>query len=338
MNISLTQQTTNLSLCPTTKSSSTTSTQQRSSLTTTWPTQTSQTSSSSSCASSEHRRCTNCSSFIATKNFRAHTRYCQRHLVRCTRCDEMVQRSKLAEHTATHHTPVKCDKCGHALPERSLLVVHKANECVQRDVICFYCKLCVCAKDIADHQEKCSTRTEFCNQCDQYVMLKHLSKHIATQCAFPLNRYTSPPLTPNTTTHCSPKRVSSPSTTTLADFFVDKLQLDDDDKQPHVLLQSIGYQNQQASCLEKTVDIYASQNLVVPDDHPLSQIQKSTVADARLLHMFETYQQEVEETSSTIPCDICGEQIVVGEYMEHQSHCFDSDDDYALSYQDHYYR
>ena len=61
-------------------------------------------------------------------------------------------------------------------------------------VECKYCELEVRRADYHEHAEQCGSRTDFCELCNQRVMLKEMSEHKLTKCGHmraesPLQRY-----------------------------------------------------------------------------------------------------------------------------------------------------
>ena len=47
---------------------------------------------------------------------------------------------------------------------------------------CKYCELDICRSDYPEHVEQCGSRTDFCDLCNQRVMLKDMSEHKAMKC------------------------------------------------------------------------------------------------------------------------------------------------------------
>ena len=65
-----------------------------------------------------------------------------------------------------------------------------------RDVECEYCELQVKAKDQYEHEDQCGSRTDVCEKCQQYVMLKMMKHHKEYSCGKPaVNR--TPRLSPD---------------------------------------------------------------------------------------------------------------------------------------------
>ena len=64
-----------------------------------------------------------------------------------------------------------------------------------RDVECEYCELQVKAKDKYEHENQCGSRTDVCEKCQQYVMLKMMKHHKEYSCGKATTNHT-PRLSP----------------------------------------------------------------------------------------------------------------------------------------------
>jgi len=47
---------------------------------------------------------------------------------------------------------------------------------------CEYCELQFKAMDLCEHQDSCGSRTDVCEKCQQYVMLKEMKSHLENMC------------------------------------------------------------------------------------------------------------------------------------------------------------
>ena len=56
-----------------------------------------------------------------------------------------------------------------------------------RDVECQYCELQIKAHDKLQHEDRCGSRTDVCEKCQQYVMLKMMKEHEEHYCGKPTN-------------------------------------------------------------------------------------------------------------------------------------------------------
>lgn len=132
----------------------------------------------------ETKYCSNCKKDIAAANFTMHEVHCRRHLVLCEHCQEPVPRTEMEQHFTDVHAKVACSKCAVEL-EKEQLDAHLENDCPKRRVSCEYCELVVPHCDLASHLEFCSTRTEACPRCGNFIMHKDLLRHNSSNCAYP---------------------------------------------------------------------------------------------------------------------------------------------------------
>jgi hypothetical protein len=49
---------------------------------------------------------------------------------------------------------------------------------MKRPIECDYCQNSIDSIDFERHHKRCGARTEYCNTCKEYVMLKDLDKHV----------------------------------------------------------------------------------------------------------------------------------------------------------------
>ncbi|XP_027844073.1 TRAF-type zinc finger domain-containing protein 1-like isoform X2 [Aphis gossypii] len=105
-----------------------------------------------------------------------HTAYCHRNLKLCMKCDEPFLTSEYEEHQKTMHSVIFCDACSETL-EAIDLESHKLNDCRHRMQTCKYCEIDVEAFSLPAHTDVCSSRTELCKSCGQFIMLKYLALH-----------------------------------------------------------------------------------------------------------------------------------------------------------------
>ncbi|XP_060878119.1 TRAF-type zinc finger domain-containing protein 1-like isoform X2 [Metopolophium dirhodum] len=123
--------------------------------------------------------CFNCRRNIPLINHVMHTAYCHRNLKLCMKCDEPFLTSDYEEHQKTMHSVILCDACSEKL-EAMDLESHKLNDCRHRMQTCNYCQIDVEACLLPAHTDMCSSRTERCNSCGQFIMLKFLDVHQET--------------------------------------------------------------------------------------------------------------------------------------------------------------
>ncbi|XP_060754179.1 XIAP-associated factor 1 [Neoarius graeffei] len=120
--------------------------------------------------------CNHCNKEVVKMNLPMHEAHCQRFLCICPDCDEQVPKDHLEEHQQEQHAPVKCKKCNMKMEKRNL-PDHEENECPERDQSCEYCELTLPLSSLKEHIVACGSRTERCEDCNQYVILKDKLQH-----------------------------------------------------------------------------------------------------------------------------------------------------------------
>ncbi|XP_021940829.1 TRAF-type zinc finger domain-containing protein 1-like [Zootermopsis nevadensis] len=120
--------------------------------------------------------CSNCKREVPRSNFVMHNVHCQRKLALCNKCDEPVPRCELSAHNTNFHAVVKCPACGHQC-EKIHLVDHQNSSCSHRTICCNYCHIEIEANELAEHENYCGSRTERCEDCGEFVMLKYQQLH-----------------------------------------------------------------------------------------------------------------------------------------------------------------
>ncbi|XP_069684113.1 TRAF-type zinc finger domain-containing protein 1-like isoform X1 [Periplaneta americana] len=120
--------------------------------------------------------CSNCKREVPQSNFVMHNVHCQRKLALCVKCDEPVPRCELAAHNTNVHAIVECPACGHQCEKRHL-VDHQNSTCSRRAICCNYCHIETQANELAEHENYCGSRTERCEDCGEFVMLKYQQLH-----------------------------------------------------------------------------------------------------------------------------------------------------------------
>jgi TRAFD1/XAF1, zinc finger len=125
----------------------------------------------------------------------------------CTRCGSQVPRANAVLHEAhcarrplqnaekkeseRKESECACLDCGRMV-QLAEISYHEEHECgvvgVQDKLACCHCELILDANEHAQHELECGSRTEFCERCARYVLVRHLQRHVATRCHFPLER------------------------------------------------------------------------------------------------------------------------------------------------------
>ncbi|KAG8233406.1 hypothetical protein J437_LFUL013399 [Ladona fulva] len=131
----------------------------------------------------ESNWCANCRREIPAVNFVMHSMHCSRNITLCHLCQEPVPRSEVDEHHNEFHSHKECDLCGEKM-DINQLDKHKIDLCPARKVTCSICEIDLPAADIIDHENYCGSRTERCDECGEYVMLKYQKLHLESNHGF----------------------------------------------------------------------------------------------------------------------------------------------------------
>lgn len=121
--------------------------------------------------------CKNCNREIPSVNYVMHVAHCSRNLEICRDCGEPVHISLQKQHWEENHETVKCKLCGKDVI-KSKLQDHIEDSCLEKLVECTTCGLEVPFTKLNDHELYCRSRTELCDQCHKYVMIKDLESHV----------------------------------------------------------------------------------------------------------------------------------------------------------------
>ncbi|XP_062872765.1 XIAP-associated factor 1 [Trichomycterus rosablanca] len=163
--------------------------------------------------------CDHCNKEVAKVNFPMHEAHCQRFLCLCPDCDEQVPKEQLEEHRLEQHTLVKCKQCNMKI-ERCKLADHEKDNCPKRLQICEFCQLEVPASSLKEHTLACGSRTERCQECNQYVILKDRLQHAQFCLAEDqINNYDK---------NTKPMPGNTLQQQKLVDFYYNQTDLDDD--------------------------------------------------------------------------------------------------------------
>ena len=109
--------------------------------------------------------------------------------------------SDLEEHIRSHEL-ISCAECRRSM-QRRFVEMHLSFECCSRlgprqeatKVLdlrgCQYCLLEFDRDHLEGHLARCGARTDCCPECQQYIQLRHLDKHLATRCNYPRSESSS---------------------------------------------------------------------------------------------------------------------------------------------------
>ncbi|NWR67454.1 XAF1 factor, partial [Bucorvus abyssinicus] len=113
---------------------------------------------------------------VSAANFSLHEAHCLRFLTLCPECDEPVAQKDMKDHLTEAHKQVRCNLC-HQRMQQYQLDHHETEECHKRAMKCKICELEMPFNKLAEHLNSCASRTEWCWECNKYIMYKDQKKH-----------------------------------------------------------------------------------------------------------------------------------------------------------------
>jgi len=126
------------------------------------------------------KKCDNCGKFVPDGfMFTRHETHCKRTIWRCEyeECRKRVPVQEKMKHIQLRHAKMKCRNCGEELEGEIAMTHHEQNNCRERFVACPICNLSVKQKELWDHSQACSSRTEQCPSCKQFIPLLQIKAH-----------------------------------------------------------------------------------------------------------------------------------------------------------------
>ncbi|NWX05312.1 XAF1 factor, partial [Caloenas nicobarica] len=124
----------------------------------------------------ESRFCKNCKRDVSAANFSLHEAHCLRFLSLCPECDEPVAQKDMKDHQTEAHKQVRCNLC-HQSMQQYQLEHHETEECHERAMKCEICELEMPFNKLQEHLNTCASRTEWCWECNKYIMYKDQNEH-----------------------------------------------------------------------------------------------------------------------------------------------------------------
>ncbi|NWS59743.1 XAF1 factor, partial [Chunga burmeisteri] len=113
---------------------------------------------------------------VSAPNFSLHEAHCLRFLTLCPECDEPVAQKDMKDHQTEAHKQVRCNLC-HQSMQQYQLEHHETKECHKRAMKCKICELEMPFNKLQEHLNTCASRTEWCWECNKYIMYKDQNKH-----------------------------------------------------------------------------------------------------------------------------------------------------------------
>ncbi|KAF1410442.1 XIAP-associated factor 1, partial [Spheniscus humboldti] len=113
---------------------------------------------------------------VSAANFSLHEAHCLRFLTLCPECDEPVAQKDMKDHQTEAHKQVRCNLCQQSMQQYQL-EHHEIKECHKRAMKCKICELEMPFNKLQEHLNTCASRTEWCWECNKYIMYKDQNKH-----------------------------------------------------------------------------------------------------------------------------------------------------------------
>ncbi|XP_052659546.1 XIAP-associated factor 1 isoform X1 [Harpia harpyja] len=120
--------------------------------------------------------CGRCKRDVSAANFSLHEAHCLRFLILCPECDEPVAQKDMKDHQTEAHKQVRCNLC-HQSMQQYQLEHHETKECHKRAMKCKICELEMPFNKLQEHLNTCASRTEWCWECNKYIMYRDQDEH-----------------------------------------------------------------------------------------------------------------------------------------------------------------
>ncbi|XP_012250638.2 uncharacterized protein LOC105682952 [Athalia rosae] len=258
------------------------------------------------------RTCANCKLKIAPQNYMMHTLHCVRHLQLCTSCGDPYPKDEIDDHIIAEHGTEKCEACGEDV-EKGFMQNHMQTDCFKRLIACPYCELELPSCDMTKHTDYCGTRTEKCEDCEEFVLLKYKELHLESNHTF-LKLDDEPGPRPSwKQTMATASSTGNSETMTLLPCEFCNGMFTPQELNRHAVSCMRGWQT--------TVPILRRISTV-----RCSSCGKSIAAKEYQAHqigcvLLDSPAQLDCDGTDTIPCELCNEGIPFEGYMEHYNDC-----------------
>ncbi|XP_045503157.1 TRAF-type zinc finger domain-containing protein 1-like isoform X2 [Colias croceus] len=131
----------------------------------------------------ETKTCENCKRDIPADNFTIHSIHCARNIRMCPVCKEPFPHAELQEHHEKMHKLLPCKQCGESVCGTDL-EDHIRDSCAHTMQTCKYCTLDLRRGELPAHERYCGARTEQCEQCGEWVMMRYRQLHLDSNHGF----------------------------------------------------------------------------------------------------------------------------------------------------------
>jgi len=144
------------------------------------------------CPGPDFTKCDNCRRYIPSARLTMHTAYCYRNTFRCEQCGRSMQKAEKEKHMEEKHTLHKCEYCSEQIQSYKLNS-HMKKQCPKRPIPCPYCLISFPFSEFYDHERVCGSRTELCERCLKYIMLRDKEQHDTSNCKYSPDYGRTPP-------------------------------------------------------------------------------------------------------------------------------------------------
>ncbi|GIY72729.1 hypothetical protein CDAR_53613 [Caerostris darwini] len=136
------------------------------------------------CGARTHK-CMGCEKYIMLQDLKDHYKTCEEaqnieNLMTCNYCDGIFANDYIQRHVELCGLRTeKCQNCGAHIPLKDLEVHNfNCNKILSMtNNKCQYCKNIYSNNQFAEHVITCGSRTEKCEKCDRYILLKEMEMH-----------------------------------------------------------------------------------------------------------------------------------------------------------------
>ncbi|CAD8086923.1 unnamed protein product [Paramecium sonneborni] len=119
-------------------------------------------------------QCSNCRQPIAESKHMLHETYCLRNNIKCLKCGQFYDKNDPESHEEEYHKKEKCQHCSQEFEDL------KKHKCIKKPKQCMHCDLSFPIDQIFQHENQCGSRTQKCEICNNYVMIKDYQNHLKT--------------------------------------------------------------------------------------------------------------------------------------------------------------
>ncbi|NXG63561.1 XAF1 factor, partial [Hemiprocne comata] len=114
---------------------------------------------------------------VSATNFSLHEAHCLRFLTLRPECDEPVAQKDVTDYQKEAHKQVRNAACSSGKSAIISSIHVQTMECHKRAVKCKICELEIPFNKLQEHLNTCASQTEWCWECNKYIMYKDQNEH-----------------------------------------------------------------------------------------------------------------------------------------------------------------